>query len=76
MKFNDHDRRRLLLTTGVGPRVVDRMEEIGITSIDDLRRQGVANVVERVCRRMGTSAWANRRAALLRALDAAASRPG
>jgi predicted RecB family nuclease len=76
MKFNDQDRRRLLLTAGVGPRVLDRMEEIGVTSIDDLRRQGVANVVERVCRRMGTSAWANRRAALLRALDAAASRPG
>jgi predicted RecB family nuclease len=76
MKFNDHDRRRLLLSAGVGPRVLDRMEEIGVTSIDDLRRQGVANVVERVCRRMGTSAWANRRAALLRALDAAANHPG
>lgn len=71
MRFNDDDRRRLLLTAGVGPRVLDRMEEVGVASIDDLRHRGVANVVELVCRRIGTSAWANRRAALIRALDAA-----
>jgi len=74
MKFNADDRRRLLLTAGVGPRVLDRMEEVGVASIADLRRAGVANVVELVCRRIGTSAWANRRAALIRALDAVADR--
>jgi predicted RecB family nuclease len=74
VKFNDDDRRQLLLTAGVGPRVLDRMEEIGVTSIADLRRRGVPEVVELVCRRIGTSAWANRRAALIRALDSATSR--
>ena len=75
MKFNERDRRQLLLTAGVGPRVLDRMEEIGIASIDDLRRQGVAQVVDQVCRRIGTSAWANRRSALMRALDAVTASP-
>lgn len=71
MRFNDEDRRRLLLASGVGPRVLDRIEEVGIASIDDLRQHGVAHVVDLVCHRIGTTAWANRRAALLRALDAA-----
>lgn len=64
------DERRLLLSLPrIGPMVVARIEAQGIASLRDLQHRGVEHVVDEVCRRMGTRAWANRRSALAGALD-------
>jgi hypothetical protein len=65
------DERRLLLSLPrIGPTVVARIEAQGIASLRDLQNRGVERVVDEVCRRIRTRAWANRRSALAGALDA------
>ena len=61
VRFSDAERQLLLLTPGVGPMVLERMEDVGITSVEQLRREGVEAVVDLVCRRVGSTAWANRK---------------
>lgn len=75
MGFAAHERQRLLAVRGIGPRVLDRLEEAGIHSLQDLRRVGVAAAVEAVCERMGCRSWVNRRDALERLLDPPAVSP-
>ena len=75
-RFSGAERQLLLLTPGVGPMVLERMEDVGITSVEQLRREGVEAVVDLVCRRVGSTAWANRKGALGRALQRAVSGHG
>lgn len=69
MPFSEDERVFLLATPRVGPGVVARLEEAGIDSLSALRHAGVEAVVKGVCDRLGTSGWANRQKALLRALE-------
>ena len=64
VRFSDAERQLLLLTPGVGPMVLERMEDVGINSVEQLRCEGVEAVVDLVCRRVGSTAWANRKGAL------------
>lgn len=70
--FNEHERRLLLATPGLGPVVVQRLEGAGVTSLAALRQRGVDRVVDQLCQAAGNAAWRNRRRALARALAAAA----
>lgn len=68
-QFNERERRHLLASPGLGPVVVERLEQSGIASIDSLRTLGVDAVVESLCRPGQNQAWRNRRRALLRAVS-------
>lgn len=70
MKFSRHERLLLMATPGIGPMVVERLEQVGVGSLAALRVLGVDEVVDSICRATGSSAWQNRRRALRRALDA------
>lgn len=65
-RFDARDRRRLLSQPGIGPGVLSRLEAAGVYSLKDIRSQGIDNVIARVERDLGPSAWSNRRRALAR----------
>lgn len=69
LKFNERERRHLLASPGLGPVVVERLEQSGIASIATLRTLGVDAVVESMCQPGQNMAWFNRRRALLRAVS-------
>lgn len=69
MAFNDFERRELLLVRGIGPLVIERLESIGLDSFDKILDVGIDEAVERACLSTGSSAWRNRRRALLRAVS-------
>ncbi len=69
MNFTSEERGVLLKTTGIGVEVVQRLEEAGFHSIESIRTLGVDHVIDTMCSRLGTMAWANRRRALRRALQ-------
>jgi hypothetical protein len=67
-RFNDADRRRLLLLPQIGPQVVVRLEAAGYDSLAGMRCDGLDAVLAAVCEQVGTRVWTNRRRALARAL--------
>jgi len=67
--FAEPERRHLLTSRGLGPLVVQRLEEAGMASIAALRHVGVDAVVLAMCRPGTNLAWRNRRRALRSALD-------
>ncbi|MDE2367845.1 MAG: helix-hairpin-helix domain-containing protein [Burkholderiales bacterium] len=71
MAFTPDERRVLCNMPGIGPGVVDRLEQAGVESLEMLRRIGADAATARVCRLLGSSAWGNRRRALERALTSA-----
>lgn len=68
LRFSPPERRFLLMTPGIGPLVVERLEQSGIHSIDTLQSKGIDAVVESICQPGHNRAWFNRRRALLRAV--------
>lgn len=66
--FDQEERRFLVSIPGIGPGVVDRLESVGLASLDALRQAGVDQAVKTICMQQGTDAWRNRRRALARAL--------
>jgi hypothetical protein len=69
MRFSQDERRILLATPGIGSRVIERLESIGVHSFAALQHGGLDSAVKTVCASMGSRAWANRARALGRALD-------
>ncbi len=67
-EWPEEDRRVIHVTPLLGPEVVERLSEVGIPSLEALRRVGVDHAVELICQRIGRGAWRNRRRALHRAL--------
>ena len=74
-QFAQHERKLLLAQTGLGPKVLERLEAVGFRSLAQLRAAGADQVVQQVCEAGGGVGWANRRQALARALRAAAQEP-
>ena len=70
MAFRPAERSLLLRTQGIGPTVVNRLEDAGIDSLERLAKLGVGCAVEIVGRQMCGSGWENRRRALERAVEA------
>ena len=73
--FAPHERASLLKATGIGPGVIQRLEEAGIHSFAQIQELGVQGTVQQVHLRLGTKALANRQRALIKAL-AAVEMPG
>ncbi|TWU55850.1 helix-hairpin-helix domain-containing protein [Rubripirellula reticaptiva] len=49
----------LLAVKGIGPTVVDRLEQIGISLLRDLRQCFVDEITVSVATKMGTTWWRN-----------------
>lgn len=75
MPFPAHERERLLAVKGVGPTVVDRLEQIGFDSLAVLAEARTEDVVKQVAAMLGASCWKNSpqaRAAIAGAIACAA----
>ncbi len=59
MKFTDSERRELLLLKGVGSVVVQRFEEIGIGTFEELRQYDAAEIANIVAAMLNTTCWKN-----------------
>lgn len=70
------ERTVLLSSRGIGPSVLERLEQVGIDSLAKLRAVGAGAATDAVCEVLGTSAWGNRRRALENALTWAATETG
>ena len=66
--FAAPDRHVLLTTRGIGPVVVERLEQAGFRSLQQLRDAGPEAVVAEMCAWQGSAAWGNRRRAIHRAI--------
>jgi hypothetical protein len=75
-RFPPQERRLLLVTPGIGPKVVERLEAAGFASLSALRAAGADAVTERAVAQQGCDAWRNRRRAIARALVASAAATG
>ena len=74
MHFSPPDRETLLAVKGVGPIVVQRLEEMGFTTLEDLAKAEMPDVVAHAAAMLGTSCWKNSpqsRAAIDGAINAA-----
>ncbi|MEM1081929.1 MAG: helix-hairpin-helix domain-containing protein [Pseudomonadota bacterium] len=59
MRFNDDERQRLLEAHGVGPRVIDRLEQIGISSLHELAQCRAEVLCAQISHAIGSSCWRN-----------------
>ncbi|WP_041769508.1 helix-hairpin-helix domain-containing protein [Ectopseudomonas mendocina] len=77
MPFSPNERQALLNVKGVGPTVVQRLEQIGIDSLHELAKASVGEIVTAVAGQLGSTCWKNSpqaRAAIQAAIDLAKSR--
>lgn len=59
MAFPANERATLLAVKGVGPTVVDRLEQIGIDSLAALAATKPEDIVAQVAAMLGASCWKN-----------------
>ncbi len=59
MKFSEDEREKLLSLKGVGPTVIKRFEEIGISSFLELREYSAEEIADRVASMLRTTCWKN-----------------
>ena len=59
MGFSIDERALLLAVKGVGPTVVDRLEQIGFDSLETLAASDVDSVVKLIAAMLGTTCWKN-----------------
>ncbi len=74
MGFPADERALLLAVKGVGPTVVDRLEQIGFDSLETLAKTDVQSVVGQIAALLGATCWRNSpqaRAAIAGAIAAA-----
>ena len=72
MAFPHYERKILLATPGIGPAVIQRLEQAGFDSFSSLHARGLDTAIAIICRQVGSQAWLNRRRSLVRALETAA----
>lgn len=58
-KFIERERTVLLKVSGVGPAVIQRLEEIGISSLDELREYDAREITTIVASSLGSTCWKN-----------------
>ncbi|ODS55432.1 MAG: Pathogenicity locus [Acidobacteria bacterium SCN 69-37] len=76
MTFPPHERTALLAVKGVGPTVLQRLEQMGFCSLQQLARADVLQVVPTAAGLTGSTCWKNSpqaRAAVQAAIDLAQS---
>jgi predicted RecB family nuclease len=78
MAFPTDQRQRLLAVKGVGPTVVDRLEQIGFDSLDALAEANVDDIVKHIASMLSATCWKNSpqaRAAIAGAIAEAKRQP-
>ena len=73
MAFPADERATLLAVKGVGPTVVDRLEQIGIDSLAALAAAKPEDIVAQVAAMLGASCWKNSPQARRAIVDAVAA---
>jgi predicted RecB family nuclease len=58
-QFSDSERQVLLAVHGVGPKVVQRLEEAGISTLDNLATQQAEALSRMIAASLGASCWRN-----------------
>lgn len=59
MGFSEEEKEALLAIKGVGPTVVKRFEEIGISSFQELEKYRADDIAEMVASMLNTTCWKN-----------------
>ncbi len=59
MPFSPAEREILLAVKGVGPKVIQRLEEYGIADLKTLATHDPAALCAEISRRLGASCWRN-----------------
>ena len=73
MGFSKEAKEALLTVKGIGPTIVNRFEEIGISSFQELEKYHADDIAEMVGSMLNTTCWKNSRQAK-RAISAAIER--
>lgn len=76
MAFSPQEREALLAVKGVGPTVIQRLEQIGFNSLPELAEADVLEVVTSAAGLVGSTCWKSSpqaRAAIQAAIDLAGS---
>ena len=76
--FSAVERQALLALKGVGPTVVNRLEQIGFFSLAALRNQDTATITKQISQMMNASCWHNSpqaRASIQAVIDLANAKP-
>lgn len=74
MPFSLDERTALLALKGVGPTVITRLEQMGITSMEELGQAQVNDILAQASAALGSTCWKNSpqaRAAITAALELA-----
>jgi len=59
MKFSKQETALLIELKGVGPTVIKRFEEIGISSFEELKHYNAEDIAQRVASMLHTTCWKN-----------------
>lgn len=59
MHFAEDEKRILLATKGVGPKVIERLEQMGIFSLEKLAYADSREILSRGAELTGSSCWKN-----------------
>ena len=59
MPFSSNEREALLKAKGVGPKVIERLEQMGIESFEQLKKANVQDIVSAASAIVGLSCWKN-----------------
>jgi hypothetical protein len=59
MQFSDGERRALLQLKGVGATVITRLEQLGFSSLADLRGQETPVITKQIADLLGSTCWHN-----------------
>lgn len=59
MEFSKEEKEALLEVKGVGPTVLKRFEEIGISSFQELKKHNTDEIAEMVASMLNTTCWKN-----------------
>jgi hypothetical protein len=59
MGFSAAEREKMVALKGVGATVVDRLEQIGFSSLSQLSREDPAAVTKQISQMMGATCWHN-----------------
>jgi predicted RecB family nuclease len=77
MGFSPQEREALLAVKGVGPTVIQRLEQIGFSSLQELARADALEIVTSAAGLVGSTCWKNSpqaRSAIQSAINLARSR--
>lgn len=59
MAFKKTDRELLLDVKGVGPKVIERLEQLGFSSLSDLAAANSREITQWVSEELGATCWRN-----------------